>query len=214
MNIYREKREGRPRNQKLQKNQATIENVRPIVDEFKITKLSVMNIAFVMKKLKLQSKYKASVSAVMNRVFALQRHEQIDLHRQKFTPFNNRDATFLEKVTCLFQYFDDIILNGRLKNKVSIKMEEKKTMKLNTGESRYDEDEEVKCDIVFSYYYITNFDRLCTTLLHEMCHCAQWLLNNDLIFGAAAHDDIWHEWTRKCMIKFPIIEIKVTQNWR
>lgn len=115
----------------------------------------------------------------------------------------------LENISQLLMFFfDKIVFGGKLKNRVLIFVVAKD--ETNAATSVYHNG---MAGIVLSKYYLTKFNHLCDTLLHEMCHCAQWLISGNLEFGKKAHNAEWHKWRRRCRKFFPSFPVEVFHNY-
>lgn len=197
------------RNEKLLKNRPLIENIRPVINQYKIKSVSNKNIGIVSKKLKILPKYKSSVKSIIWKVIKEKEKEGkiLDSFRQNFKEFN--EDHWNEYLVSLLTIFDKAIFGRQLENKINIKLVNK--MGPKADESIY---EDGKCDIILSKYYIINFERLLGTLLHEMCHCAQWIVEDDPNTGEVAHDNVWSNWAKKCKNHFPKVVISKTHAWK
>lgn len=120
-------------------------------------------------------------------------------------------AFIMEHISRLFNFFDDVAFNGRL-SKSNIQIEFSNEIETDAGQSiRYADTGRLQ--ILLSTHYLTNFERLCSTLLHEMCHMAQWVINQNWVFGFEAHNLFWYWWVAKCSSFFPQITVESTHNW-
>lgn len=129
----------------------------------------------------------------------------------RFTSFDMNSADFRRNLIELFEFIDKVAFNNRLSN-LQIYCEVKNlgtASGLAAGSYRHPVQ-----TIFLSPIYLNSFDRLCKTLMHEMCHVAQWCLSGDRASGHSAHNEFWKYWVKKCTDKFPHIKITVYHNYQ
>jgi hypothetical protein len=187
--------------------------INSIVEEHNIFSLSKENIQFVTDQVGIKANYlkknRSAIKSAIDKAIKLQRKKEFELYRGKFTPLNYQVPNTKNNINDLFKLFDRTIFSNKLTRITKITIKNKTGNK--AGESIYSEGQ---CEIILSKYYLTDFDKLTSTLLHEMCHCAQWVINDDSAGGADAHNNIWQKWVEECKKKFPNISpITAYHNW-
>jgi len=64
-------------------------------------------------------------------------------------------------------------------------------------------------NIQLSIPIINNYERLCHTLIHELCHCAVWVIDHK----RDHHGPYWQNWMRRARARFPQIQITACHNY-
>jgi hypothetical protein len=169
-------------------NRMKMHEINSVVYNYKINELSNATIKFVTKEVGLNGDFlkrdKSAVKSAIDKAIKLQWVQNIKEHRAKFTPFDNKNENFW--ISELVRFFDSAIFSDKMNGLIKVIIKEK--MREKAGESVY---ENGKCDLFLSQYYITDFDRLTSIVMHEMCHCAQWIIDNDAAVDHAAHNQNW-----------------------
>lgn len=137
--------------------------------------------------------------------------ERKPLQRQRFPEQNVVERLFkFQTLQRLFAFIDNAVFDGQLAPITTFSYAEQ----LRSGvaaQTRHNRKTH-KCEILISKEYITDFDRLMSALMHEMCHCAQRALSHDS--GSISHGKIWDKWRKKCCTKFPGIPIEPYHKWQ
>jgi len=63
--------------------------------------------------------------------------------------------------------------------------------------------------IVLSTVHIRTYDRLQETLIHEMCHCAEWLIDE----VNPSHGNSWKKWIDSAKKEYPHLALTRTCHW-
>ncbi|KAH8414695.1 hypothetical protein KR215_000120 [Drosophila sulfurigaster] len=100
-----------------------------------------------------------------------------------------------ELTTRLYDMFNEKVFN----NKLQVPIVWLKTLRNTAGRCRNKRKlNERMCVLELSVKVLTSADRLRCTLIHEMCHAATWIFNNE-----GGHGRTWKQWTYRAMAAFP-----------
>ncbi|XP_062138352.1 germ cell nuclear acidic protein isoform X2 [Drosophila sulfurigaster albostrigata] len=100
-----------------------------------------------------------------------------------------------ELTTRLYDMFNEKVFN----NKLQVPIVWSKTLRNTAGRCRNKRKlNERMCVLELSIKVLTSADRLRCTLIHEMCHAATWIFNNE-----GGHGRTWKQWTYRAMAAFP-----------
>ncbi|KAH8284298.1 hypothetical protein KR044_010051 [Drosophila immigrans] len=93
----------------------------------------------------------------------------------------------------------DIFNEHVFKNRLEAPIVWSKTLRNTAGRCRNKRKlNERMCTLELSVKVLTSADRLRCTLIHEMCHAATWIFNNE-----GGHGQTWKQWTYRAMAAFP-----------
>ncbi|XP_055940427.1 germ cell nuclear acidic protein-like isoform X2 [Argiope bruennichi] len=112
----------------------------------------------------------------------------------------NRDV-FTQK---LYHFFNRKIFNNRLPKDMSVTWSD--YLRTTAGYTRCSRDKltnTYSCKIELASKVLTSFDRLRDTLLHEMCHAAVWVVNQQ----KSNHGPLWQMWADRCNLILPNVQV-------
>lgn len=101
-----------------------------------------------------------------------------------------------------FSYYNDMVFYGKLKNKCYITWDGK--LKTTGGHATYLPKTDRSC-ITLSVFVCQNEEQMKHVLMHEMCHSANYHIDNCI---KAGHSQLFHKWGKRSK---QIVGIKVTQ---
>ncbi|KAH8387218.1 hypothetical protein KR093_005635, partial [Drosophila rubida] len=105
----------------------------------------------------------------------------------------------------------DIYNEHVFKNKLDVPVVWSKTLRNTAGRCRNRRRHEVRtCLLELSLKVLTSADRLRNTLIHEMCHAASFIFDND-----GGHGTTWRRWTLRAIAVYPeLAPINVCHNYK
>lgn len=131
-----------------------------------------------------------------------------------FHNFKASDKSIGQKVLRLYVFFDKIVFNKRLSSDGSLLIKITNGLNYKVGMAGLSTHCKGRKTITMSRRYAINFNRICSIILHEMCHLAQWCINHDRSNGVEAHNELWHYWAEKCNRCFPKFKVEAFHDWK
>jgi len=116
----------------------------------------------------------------------------------------NREAILIS----LFAEFNHKFFANKLPSNLGISWSHKLNSRAGQTSCLKNENTNI-AKIVLSTVHIRSNERLQETLIHEMCHCAEWLLDK----VNPSHGNSWKKWINAAKMEFPNLSLTRTCNW-
>jgi len=110
----------------------------------------------------------------------------------------------------LFKFVNQIVFDQKLP--LDLKIEWSGRLRSTAGITRLmlsGSDYLAKIDL--SSVIINHPERLCRTLIHELCHAAVWIIHHN---RNDHHGPIWQNWMRRAKARFPQLQVATCHNYQ
>jgi len=108
----------------------------------------------------------------------------------------------------LYQFFNSLVFENKLPQQ--LKIEWSGRLRSTAGFARLQSSgDQYQAEIHLSIPILNNSERLCHTLIHELCHCAVWVIDHK----KDHHGPYWKNWMRRAKARFPQVQITACHNY-
>jgi len=108
----------------------------------------------------------------------------------------------------LFQFFNSVVFDQKLPHLLNIEWSGR--LRSTAGFARlHRTGDNYQAKIQLSIPILNDSERLCQTLIHELCHCAVWVIDHK----RDHHGSYWQNWMRRAKVRFPQLQITTCHNY-